>query len=100
IRDLIVTGVQTCALPILQCCECHDHKYDPFTTKDFYRCEALFADIKEQGFYGGGGGNDWGPRVRLPNDAQQKLLSHVDAEIAGRSEERRVGKRVERGARR
>lgn len=31
------------------CCECHDHKYDPYTTKDFYRLAAYFADIKEQG---------------------------------------------------
>lgn len=31
------------------CCECHDHKFDPFKTKDFYSMEAFFADIKEQG---------------------------------------------------
>jgi Protein of unknown function (DUF1549)/Protein of unknown function (DUF1553)/Planctomycete cytochrome C len=31
------------------CCECHDHKFDPFTTRDFYSLEAFFADIKEQG---------------------------------------------------
>lgn len=29
------------------CCECHDHKYDPFTTKDFYSFGAFFADISE-----------------------------------------------------
>ncbi len=33
------------------CCECHDHKYDPFLTKDFYQMEAFFADIKQWGVY-------------------------------------------------
>jgi hypothetical protein len=29
------------------CCECHDHKYDPYATKDFYSMAAFFADIQE-----------------------------------------------------
>jgi hypothetical protein len=31
------------------CAECHDHKFDPFLTKDFYAMKAFFADVKETG---------------------------------------------------
>ena len=33
------------------CCECHDHKYDPFKTKDFYSLSAYWADVKQWGVY-------------------------------------------------
>jgi Protein of unknown function (DUF1553)/Protein of unknown function (DUF1549)/Planctomycete cytochrome C len=29
------------------CAQCHSHKFDPFTYKDFYSFEAFFADVKE-----------------------------------------------------
>jgi hypothetical protein len=33
----------------LECAKCHDHKYDPFTTKDYYQMFAFFNNVKEVG---------------------------------------------------
>jgi Protein of unknown function (DUF1553)/Protein of unknown function (DUF1549)/Planctomycete cytochrome C len=33
------------------CAECHDHKFDPFTQKDFYALGAYFADVREYAVY-------------------------------------------------
>jgi hypothetical protein len=34
----------------LNCCACHDHKFDPFTTRDFYSLAAIFRNTKQGGF--------------------------------------------------
>ncbi len=67
----------------LGCAECHDHKFDPYTTKDFYSMEAFFADLNEKGFYPDGyGRGDWGPRLPLPSDDQIASLGAADKEVA------------------
>jgi mono/diheme cytochrome c family protein len=30
----------------LRCCKCHDHKFDPLPTKDYYRFQANFAPVQ------------------------------------------------------
>src|SRR5438094_8686755 len=28
------------------CCRCHDHKFDPLPTRDYYRLQAVFAPVQ------------------------------------------------------
>jgi len=35
----------------LGCARCHDHKFDPFTQKDFYSLYAFFDSLEEPGLY-------------------------------------------------
>jgi Protein of unknown function (DUF1553)/Protein of unknown function (DUF1549)/Planctomycete cytochrome C len=47
------------------CCQCHDHKFDPYTQDDFYSMEAFFADVDEYGSFASVGRNDL-PTQRPP----------------------------------
>lgn len=58
------------------CAQCHDHKFDPFTQRDFYSLGAFFADIQE-------------PIIGHPEDGmlvitseQEQRLAKLDAELA------------------
>ena len=36
----------------IECAQCHDHKYDPFSQKDYYQLYAFFNQSKEIGYEG------------------------------------------------
>src|SRR2546427_8349491 len=63
------------------CAECHDHKFDPFLTKDFYAMKAFFADVKETGLVPDRGPTAWGEQLRLPSEEQQRQLADLEAKL-------------------
>jgi len=67
----------------LGCAECHDHKFDPLSAKDFYSFGAFFADIKERGLYSGANADgNWGPYVKVPSRSQEAELASIDQKIS------------------
>ena len=68
----------------LACAECHDHKFDPFTIKDFYRFAAIFSDLKEKGAYNLSGGftrENLTEETIFENDAQRHQMEHFESEV-------------------
>jgi Protein of unknown function (DUF1553)/Protein of unknown function (DUF1549)/Planctomycete cytochrome C len=57
------------------CCQCHDHKFDPITQKDFYSLGAFFADIREPII----GRRD--PGIALADDKQTAELARLRKEV-------------------
>ncbi len=57
------------------CAECHDHKYDPITTRDFYRFGAFFADVSEVAV------GVQPPNLRLPTGAQTAELQRIERQL-------------------
>ncbi|WP_404306625.1 PSD1 and planctomycete cytochrome C domain-containing protein [Neorhodopirellula lusitana] len=41
--DLVNITGQTILATTMRCCKCHDHKFDPLPTRDYYRMYAAFA---------------------------------------------------------
>ncbi len=60
------------------CAECHNHRFDPFTAKDFYSMKAFFADIRETGLIQDRGAKAWGSKLLLPTDEQSQRLQGLD----------------------
>lgn len=58
------------------CAQCHDHKYDPFTMRDFYSMAAFFADIDENAV------GKRQPNLKLPTAEEEVEMAKLRADLA------------------
>jgi hypothetical protein len=61
------------------CSQCHDHKYDPITQKDFYKFYAFFNNLPENGLDGRDGNAV--PLLKMPSSEQQRKLDQLTADL-------------------
>jgi hypothetical protein len=68
----------------MACSQCHDHKYDPITQKDYYGLMASFNQVSETGVAGGKIGTKFAtpPFISYTTPENQKKLERLRAEVA------------------
>jgi hypothetical protein len=77
--DRVNTTAQVWLGLTVGCAQCHDHKFDPITQKEFYQLFAFFNNLPEKGLDGAKGNAV--PLLRLPTPAQQRELERRAAAI-------------------
>ncbi len=65
----------------LGCAQCHNHKYDPFSQKDYFRLLAFFANTDYESRTAGDGTRYSEARLDLATPAQEALRKDAQAEI-------------------
>jgi hypothetical protein len=77
--DAVIDRVNTTAAiwlgSTLACAQCHDHKYDPFSQRDYYRMLAAFNSTAD-------GGRERAPTLAWPSASDTAELQRIDARLA------------------
>lgn len=71
----------------LECAHCHDHKYDPFSQKEYYQMFAFFNNVKEVGIESVIGGPETyakKPLMEISNEDVKNILTFVNKQDTNR----------------
>jgi hypothetical protein len=75
VSDRVATTATVWLGTTMVCAQCHDHKYDPFTQKDYYRLYAFFNNVPEKGLDGEKANPV--PSLMLPTPEQERKLAEL-----------------------
>ena len=64
----------------LACCQCHDHKYDPFTQREYYQLFAFFNTLPEVGLDGLNANAK--PLIKAPTSMDQEQLATLRGRVS------------------
>jgi hypothetical protein len=69
----------------IECAQCHDHKYDPFSQKDYYQLFAFFNTSKEVGYEGDVTQSKPAkqPSLQISQEERTQLLSFINSKDTG-----------------
>jgi hypothetical protein len=71
----------------MECARCHDHKYDPFSQKEYYQLYSFFNNVKEVGIESVIGGPETyakKPLIEISNDEVKNILTFINKQDTSR----------------
>lgn len=71
----------------MECAHCHDHKYDPFSQKEYYQLFSFFNNVKEVGLESVVGGPETyakKPLIEISNEEVKNILTFVNKQDTGK----------------
>ena len=73
--DRVNTTMQVWMGTTIGCCQCHSHKYDPLSQREYYKLFAFFNQTEDANRY------DQEPLLLTPTREQQKLKTELDRQL-------------------